>query len=366
MLVKTYRGATVQDALHLARTELNGEMVVLHTRNARRGLFGFLRQPQVEVTVAVEPPAPPPSLAGRLQLPPRAPAPLPEPEFEPRRLAPSAGRTGPALAPAWQNEPITDGVARLVQTRLVSLGIERAEAAELAAEVARMEPQRSWKPLRQAAEVLMTRHIGPAKPIAVAPGQMKVVSLVGPTGVGKTTTLAKLAAHLKLGEGRNVALITADTYRIAAVEQLRTYCDILRVPLEVVEDLSQVPTALQAVSRADVVLVDTAGRSHRNQPEMKDLQRLLAMLNPDEVHLVLDLNASTEQSLVVARHFSSSMYNRLLFTKLDESVSPGVLYNLCRRLRQPLSYVTTGQSVPEDIEPADPTRLSHLIMGGAL
>ncbi|MEE9403962.1 MAG: hypothetical protein V3V20_03640 [Algisphaera sp.] len=190
-----------------------------------------------------------------------------------------------------------------------------------------------------------------------------VIALVGPTGVGKTTTVAKLAATLKLKEGRRVGLITADTYRIAAVEQLRTYANLIELPLEVVANPQEMKAALGRMAHLDAVVIDTAGRSPRDTGRLKELAAFIAAAGPDETHLVLSSTGSERVLLDTAERFSAIKTDRLIFTKLDEAVSFGVLLNVARKVGRPLSYMTTGQEVPHQIEVCDADRLAGLVMG---
>ncbi|MCL6515620.1 flagellar biosynthesis protein FlhF [Alicyclobacillus sp.] len=202
------------------------------------------------------------------------------------------------------------------------------------------------------------------QPQPIAP-DARVVVLVGPTGVGKTTTIAKLAALHVIAGDRRVGLVTTDTYRIAAVDQLRTYATILNVPLEVVEQPADFPAALERLSDRDLILVDTAGRNFRMDVYVDEVRALLAAAPVDEVHLVLSLTAKPEDMDVVAGSFQALPVHKLLFTKLDETLSHGAILNLMCKYRLPLSYVTTGQNVPDDLEVADIEKLVRVILGGA-
>ena len=199
--------------------------------------------------------------------------------------------------------------------------------------------------------------------ITSTPGQRRVVALVGPTGVGKTTTIAKLAANLKLRDGVRMGLVTVDTYRIAAVEQLRTYAEIIDLPMKVVTTPMEMRRALDELSDMDLVLIDTAGRSPRDELQIGELKSLLADAKVDEVHLVLSLTAGLEFLTATVEHFSSVGTSSLVLTKLDEAQELGVMLNLARRVGLPVSYLTTGQDVPDDIEPAETQRMARLVLG---
>ncbi len=200
-------------------------------------------------------------------------------------------------------------------------------------------------------------------PISITPGQRKTVALVGPTGVGKTTTIAKLAANFRLRDGIRMGLVTVDTYRIAAVEQLRTYADIIDLPMKVVTSPLEMRRAMDELSGLDLVLIDTAGRSPRDEPKIQELQNFLAEARVDEVHLVMSLVASVRSLETTAQQFATVGTTSTILTKLDEAAGMGALLSVARKIPTPISYLTTGQDVPDDIEPARADRMSRLILG---
>lgn len=195
-------------------------------------------------------------------------------------------------------------------------------------------------------------------------GTPKVVALVGATGVGKTTTVAKLAAEYALRQGKRVGLLTVDTYRIAAVDQLRSFADVLGVPLRVAADAQQVRAALRELRECDLILVDTAGVSPRDVVRLMDLRNKLAEADGCELHLVLSASSSRRVVDEVVEAFEPLGCDRVIFTKLDESIGFGVILSGLEKARAKLSYVTTGQDVPNDIEIAEPRRLARAIAGG--
>ena len=200
-------------------------------------------------------------------------------------------------------------------------------------------------------------------PIQLTADRRRVVALVGPTGVGKTTTIAKLAANFRLRAKRNVGLITVDTYRIAAVEQLRTYADIIDLPMQVVSTPREMRQAVEHFAGLDLVLIDTAGRSPRDEVKIQELRALLAEAHADEVHLVLSSVAGATALEQTARRFATVGTTALLLTKLDEATSLGNILPVMRNSQLPLSYLTNGQNVPDDIESAEPARLAREILG---
>jgi flagellar biosynthesis protein FlhF len=193
-----------------------------------------------------------------------------------------------------------------------------------------------------------------------------VVALIGPTGVGKTTTIAKLAAKLKLDEKRKVGLITIDTYRIAAIDQLKKYADIIKTPLKVVGSPEDLRDAVASMADCDFVLIDTAGRSPKDTLKLNELKTFLDAARPEEVHLVLSSTASRECVELAIERFGDVRIDKLIFTKLDEARSIGTVIGVVRAVKKPLSYVTTGQDVPADIEVARGKRVAQLILGSEL
>jgi flagellar biosynthesis protein FlhF len=192
------------------------------------------------------------------------------------------------------------------------------------------------------------------------------ICLIGPTGVGKTTTIAKLAAALKLRQKQTVGLITIDTYRIAAVDQLRTYANIIGVPLKVVLTPTELESALHDMRHCDTVLIDTAGRSPADDLKLAELAGFVQAAKPTEVHLVLSSTCTQAAMEAALTKFSTVRVDQIIFTKLDEAVSFGVLLNVARKASKTLSYVTTGQDVPDHVEVGQPRRLAKLILGEKL
>lgn len=194
-----------------------------------------------------------------------------------------------------------------------------------------------------------------------ATGGRKVM-LLGPTGVGKTTTIAKLAAIKALWEHKRVLLLTADTYRIAAVEQLKTYAKILGVPIEIIFDISSISGVVSEHENADIILLDTAGRSQRDKKNMELFENIYNSFMPDAVHLVLAANMKYKDMLDVVEHIPNIPVTHLLFTKLDETVSYGSIFNIHQVMGCPVSFLTVGQNVPKDIETASGSRIADFLM----
>lgn len=217
-----------------------------------------------------------------------------------------------------------------------------------------------------------SRPAGPAGGAALAdyrrePGVDRplTLALVGPTGVGKTTTVAKLAAQWKLRHGREVGVITLDTYRIGAVEQLRTYCSIIGTELQVAATPEELTERLAALSACDIVLIDTAGRSPRDEARVGELGEFLAVARPHQTHLVLSLAASAGVLRNAVDRFARVGLDRLVLTKCDEAAGCGHALDVLSKAGLPVSFLTTGQEVPHDIEAADPETLARRVCGDA-
>ena len=190
----------------------------------------------------------------------------------------------------------------------------------------------------------------------------RIVALIGPTGVGKTTTLAKIAAGFVLEKGISAALITADTYRISAVEQLKTYSDIIGLPLEIVYSPEELRMAIRKHNDKQLILIDTAGRSQHNEYQMKELKDLLRANSRIEKHLVISATTKNQDAADILEKFSDCRPERVIFTKVDETCSVGLILNLLYEKEIALSYLAYGQSVPDDIMPASAEKLTELLL----
>ncbi|WP_067931378.1 hypothetical protein [Alicyclobacillus kakegawensis] len=206
-----------------------------------------------------------------------------------------------------------------------------------------LKPGLDWAQI----ELLLRQRLGglDASPLGNA---SRVAVFVGPTGVGKTTTIAKLAA-LHVLAGQRVALVTTDLFRIAAVEQLRTYAQIMNAPMTVVEDVAELPQALAALAGYDRVFIDTAGHNLLAPRHAEQTRRVIELARPDETYLVLGLTAKDEDLFEIVARFRDVVFDKFLFTKLDETRTYGSVINLVWECRRPPSYATMGQNVPDDI-----------------
>lgn len=257
------------------------------------------------------------------------------------------GDAVPTLQNAMQSQEVTE---KIIQDMIAKLN-----GTEILA------PSNSVK-AANALEKYIRKAIRVANGITLYSNKPKVVALIGPTGVGKTTTLAKIAAKFVLEQGARVALITADTYRISAVEQLKTYSDILGLPLEIVYNPEALRKAIEKHKDKQLILIDTAGRSQYNEYQMKELSGLLSIDADIEKHLVMSATTKTSDGVELLENFSICQPDRVIFTKVDETGTHGIILNILHRRKVALSYITNGQSVPDDIEPASVERLAELLL----
>ena len=374
MSTRTYRAGTMREALAQVRRDLGGGAVILGTREVRRRrLFGLGAREVVEVTASDGPQGAGPVVVA---MPAAGPPPAPWPPSQPSALHSQFGEQLSRLHVMVEglsrsgrlDHLLPDLPGELVPTyaQLLEAEVPEVLARRLVRHVAdRLDPGQVHRPemVREALLDAVESCVPVAPPIAAVPGTRRVVALVGPTGVGKTTTVAKLAANFKLAHGFRPGLVTVDTYRIAAVEQLRTYAEIIDLPLAVANSPGEMTRAIDELGDVDIVLIDTAGRSPRDEVKIRELADFLAEARPDEVHLVLSA-VSGERSLRAAvERFAVVHADRLILTKLDEADGLGGVLAVLGQADRPVSYLTTGQAVPDDIEPADRARLARLILG---
>jgi len=401
MDIKTYRAKTMRDALELVRRELGPSASVLHTRELnggplRRLVFGRKYEVAASATMNVPSRLPVEELAG-------VTSPRLGGAFD---VTEDGGLDAATFGVAADANLIDDYRARYrddfrrqvsgqldeLHAMVEKLCLQAASApahdlpeslfhvftnlieAEVDEAIARewIDQLRGENGARQLDDVplvmqrlaeLLESEISVSGPIVMDPNKCRVVALVGPTGVGKTTTIAKLAANYRLREKRRVGLITVDTYRVAAVEQLRTYADIIDLPMEVVATPREMRDAVGRMSHLDLVLMDTAGRSPRDEVKIQELKSMLGEAEPDEVHLVLSSTAGAKSLIGTAERFADVGTTALLLTKLDEAHSLGHLVSMVRSVPLPLSFLTDGQNVPDDIQVAEARRTAEMLLG---
>ena len=191
----------------------------------------------------------------------------------------------------------------------------------------------------------------------------KVIVFIGPTGVGKTTTIAKIAANTSLIDKKEVALITLDTYRISAAEQIRTFAEIIGLPIKVIFNDYEMEESINKYKDKDVILIDTAGRSPHNQAHMQELQSFINLAKPDEIILVMRVEGGSSGLINIYERFNRFGITKLIFTKLDETNKIGNLFNVIKEIKKPVVYFTMGQEVPDDIEIPDSMFFAQLLLG---
>lgn len=373
--------------MNKVKLELGREAVILHTRRFKTGgMLGLFGNERVEVMAAVDdalletpavkavvaPAIPPVAAAMPLQQSQESVAPVSvpltpvkaaEPEWK-QELAEMRSLLERALHESKQG---ADAIASAAVEKLLQADVLQPVAESLV----RQDPiLYQWKgtltepAFTERLERLVEQGLGKVAGVALNGSAPHVVALLGPTGVGKTTTIAKLAAYFSLQKGIRVSLITADTYRISAVEQLKTYAEIMGLQLEIVYAPQELAKALAKCKGSQLVLLDTAGRSPKNQEQLEELQLLLSQVPQAEKHLVLSLTTCNRDALEIAKRFSVCAPDKVLFTKLDEASRCGVILNVLQQFPMKLSYVTNGQNVPDDLQIVSPAWLAKELLRG--
>lgn len=375
---RTFRAPDARSALAMVKAALGSEAVILSTREVSNGLF---KPKEMEVTAALADPSPlarAPSAAAYV-VPATPPAPVavarpaepPKPVFEP--LGDELSRLRTAMDEVRREMKQISGQVRLERelklptsgTRLLARLIDRGVEETLAESLVRegLETARSDNPVAlQAAvrEALAERVVGGRPPWMSEP-RRRTIALVGPTGVGKTTTLAKIAARAIMESKLKVALVTVDTYRIGASEQVQRYGEIMAVPTFVARDRLELAQAMEKTKGADLVLVDTAGRSV-SEAVAKQAE-MLRTIDGLQLYLVLSACTGAREMAAAADRYRTLEPERLIITKADEAQGPGSLVSASTRLGRPIVAVTDGQRVPEDIHSPSTESLLDLVLG---
>ena len=427
MKLKRFEALSLQEALQAIKAELGPEAVIVSSRRIQKsgGLFGLLSQSVIEVTAAVdrsteaEDTQPAVTLDRSLQalinksLPATRPA-VEEPKAKKEATFSEQLQVATVLDPVTQQlHDMKEEIQRLRETQKdpeQALGPLRQELEGLRIVVGQVlgsqmdkrieglpgdlledyhalvaqgvDPKLAHQVLRSVVETLGTAGLGNrdvikdllrerleeglvvSKPSVSRQYGQKIIMLVGPTGVGKTTTIAKLAGlAAQRDQHQKTVLITLDTYRVAAVEQLRVFAKILKIPLEVAVSSQDFVECMGRHQEADLILIDTAGRSPKDRAGHEELIAMTRGSFKIETHLVLAAPMSETVQMDTIRRYQSMPIHNVIMTKLDESTRSGSLYNVLSSSGLPVSYLSSGQRVPEDLEVATRERLVDLVLG---
>ena len=365
MKVKRYIGDTMQDAVFKVKADLGAEALILHTRKIKDGgIFGFFGKKMFEVIATVEDNREDEvtkelrqelnSLRSNIH------------KLEEEKETTQKKRSYTPEIPGRMKQMLFPGKMQKYAEKLNREGVEFDLINDLCGRVMenlKIHQIHDDEAVFQALEKEILEKVKVATPIEKYQSG-KIVAFIGPTGVGKTTTIAKLAAKAALEGNKSVGLITADTYRIAAVEQLKTYSDIIDVPLKVVYNSEELEKALQELNFCDLIFIDTAGRSQKNQGQMEELKSILPTGLVDETHLVVALNTCYDDLMDSIEKFGQLSLSSLIFTKEDETSKRGIILNIMEQTPFKVSYITNGQDVPEDIKRANPHQIAKMILKG--
>ncbi|MGM0370209.1 MAG: flagellar biosynthesis protein FlhF [Bacillota bacterium] len=368
MKVKKYRAPTMQEAVFKVKSDLGSDAIILDTRKFKEGGFlGFFADPVVEVVATLE----------REEK--RSETSNNQTKKEPEQndnFAALKGQMEQLVGEIGkmknnQNNSVNlvgNAVAQGLIESLLSLGFSYDTACELTKNI--FENNTSYnldepeikKHLRQELSKMIPEEKSKAM---VEEQEAQAIALVGPTGVGKTTTLAKLAADFALQQNKKVGLVTADTYRIAAVDQLKTYSEIIDIPLQVAFSPQELATTIDNYENDyDLILVDTAGRSQNNELHISELKGFVKKDIIDQVYLVISATTKTEDMKKIVEVYNQLNFDKFIVSKLDETDSLGVIFEALALAKKPISYVTSGQDVPEDIELAETEKIINNIIEG--
>ena len=356
MKIKKYTGATAYEAMTKLKNELGQDAIVLNTRTVRqKGFFGFFKKPIVEITAAFEKKQ---SVPSKLNMD----AKWMEISDEIQDIKNMIENFSPNSREETEKLPNNIDNYRMI---LVNKGVEYNIATSIIKEINQQIDlsNKSEEFIEDIIKYSLMEYIGDIKPISASLGHPKVVFFIGPTGVGKTTTLAKIASQLVLEKKYDIGLITTDTYRIAAVEQLKIYSNILNLPLKIAYSESDLFNSLRGFSEKDVVLIDTAGRNHRDIDKEDPVYKVLNTINNKEIFLVLSGTTDYITLKSIINHYDIIDNYKIIFTKMDEAQGLGNIINAKFLSTKPLSYITMGQNVPDDIEILNKDKVVNSLIG---
>ncbi|MFA6448758.1 MAG: flagellar biosynthesis protein FlhF [bacterium] len=390
MKVKRYEAPTLQEALLHVKRDLGSDAVILQTRKFNRGgVFGLLGKNMVEVLAATDietasssgtktGAAKPRTAAGQQAAKSRAAASAAAQAQENSDAVRDELREVKSALHALLHKSKTDAQEQVepypsafgdIYLKLLENDVDDTIAQDIIRSIddsLTAEKKEDEEAVRAALERQLRRLLKVSGAVELTGREPKTIAFVGPTGVGKTTTIAKLATIYALSKRKKVGLITADTYRIAAVEQVKVYSEILNIPIKVVYNAEDMKRAVDFFGDRDLILIDTAGRSHLDGDRIKEIRDTLAVCYPLEIHLVMCANTRYKDMLDISERFRPLAYNHLVFTKLDETSTYGSLINVITKCNLGVSYLCYGQNVPGEIQAASAGLLLDLILGTPL
>ena len=389
MIIKKFQASSEKDAILQAKEEMGSEAVVLNIKTIKhKGLKRLFKKDIVEVTAALEERVPTSTIptnainiavqqteeenAKSSAIEEKLDSLQELLETQMRNATTPEKKEEVKEENKSQNKEENSNIAfiQLVYTKMLDNEVDEKYANQIIGEVeSSLKKESNMDTILSGIYQKIILKLGQPCDIQVEKNKAKVVFFVGPTGVGKTTTIAKLASDFKLDKKLKVAMITSDTYRIAAVEQLRTYANILGIPLQVVYTIEEMNNAIESFSDYDIILVDTAGRSHKNKEQCEEIKHLIndsriAENQEKEIYLVLSAATKYRDLLNIVEVYGEIGKYRLIFTKLDETTCLGNILNVKLKTGASLSYVTCGQVVPDDINVLNPQSLAKKLLGG--
>lgn len=370
------------EAMKLIRAELGSDAVILNSKVVHKsGFLGLFRKKNFEVIAAVDPVQPNEQKLQKKEKVKKLPTePVKEQNNKPVEIA-------SIIRPESQNSQELIREIRELKTLMKEMSSETMPYSGPLAEINQLliaqdldsatrkdilssllekwylnQAKATYEDLIQWSKEIIVSHLSPLSFGGVS-YQKRFINVVGPTGVGKTTTLAKIAADCMLKDKKRVAFITTDTYRIAAIDQLKTYAKILGAPLEVCYSLEDFTRAKEKYMDYDVVLVDTAGRNFRNKKYVEDLNNIINFSEDMETYLVLSLTSKMTDMTDIYKQFSVVNVSKIIFTKVDETINYGPMLNLMIQSKIGAAYLTNGQNVPDDIVVATPSLIANTLLG---
>lgn len=383
MKIRKYEGQNETEAMLKVKEELGKEALIVSVKNIKpRGFYKLFKKPYVEVTAALDDhsvlddgdrdpviPMRPAVAKEDVKMQRRNEADLDDQVYFDRFKAlvenlPDARKELPEEEVEPDIEVVNASVIKAVYEQLVDNEVREDIINELTSGLEQIKSG-DQEELTDVISVVYKRIVKLLSDYeTIGASKKKNVFFVGPTGVGKTTTIAKVASYFTLNLGKKVALITSDTYRIAAVEQLRTYANILNIPIKVVYAKEELEDAIAQFEDKDLILIDTAGRSHKNAEHQHDLVDLMEAVDQKEVYLVLSVATKYKDLIQIAKKYDEMTNYKIIFTKLDETSSYGNILNIKVETNAKLSYVTFGQNVPDDISDINPHEIARQVLGG--